>query len=98
MTKFIAPPSPPTLQAYLAGPPAVSQRALADAVGCNQSMISMLIRGTRVPSAALAVRLHTTTGVPLKALLAPKLKKVRPKARPKAPPRRGGVALAHSSP
>lgn len=93
MTKFISPPSPPTLKAYLAGPPKVSQRALADAVGCNQSMISMLVRGTRVPAAALAVRLHTTTGVPLKALLAPKLTK---KARPKA--RRASGALAHSSP
>ena len=99
MTKsFITPSDPSTLRAYLAGPPKVSQRALAEAVDCNQSMISMLVRGVRVPSAALAVKLHTTTGVPLKALLEPKRKKDRPRAR--APGPRGGraAALAHSSP
>ena len=48
---------------------------LAEAVGCNQSMISMLVRGKRVPSASLAVQLHGVTGVPLKMLLAPKIGK-----------------------
>lgn len=71
---------PRTLRDYLAGPPAVGQRALAEAVGCNQSMISMLLRGTRMPSARLAVKLHRATGVPLKALLAPTLRRRRPAA------------------
>ena len=62
---------PQSLRAYLAGPPAVSQRMLAEAADCNQSMISMLLRGKRVPSASLAVRLHAITGVSLKNLLAP---------------------------
>ena len=65
--------APQSLRAYLDGPARVSQRELADAVGCNQSMISMLVRGKRVPSAGLAVELHATTGVPLKMLLAPRL-------------------------
>jgi len=64
----------------------VSQRALAEAIGCNQSMISMLARGKRVPSAGLAVKLHAVTGVPLKALLATKIGKTAAKATP--PPRR----------
>ena len=62
---------PQSLRAYLAGPPAVSQRTLAEAAGCNQSMISMLVRGKRAPSASLAVTLHAVTGVSLKNLLAP---------------------------
>jgi plasmid maintenance system antidote protein VapI len=75
---------PRTLREYLAGPPAVGQRALADAAGCNQSMISMLVRGKRVPSAGLAVRLHKITGVSLKMLLASRMtppRKRRPPSR-----------------
>ena len=77
MTKAATPvrrPAPRTLRAFLSGPPAVGQRALAEAVGCNQSMISMLLRGKRAPSASLAVRLHAITKVPLKTLLATKMK------------------------
>ena len=78
MTKLITHPvrrqAPRTLREYLSGPPAVSQRALAEAAGCNQSMVSMLVRSKRVPSARLAVKLHAITGVPLKALLAMKMK------------------------
>ena len=47
-TRRSASKPPQTLNAYLIGPPRVSQRALADAVGCNQSMISMLRRGKRI--------------------------------------------------
>jgi transcriptional regulator with XRE-family HTH domain len=67
---------------YFAGPPKVGQRAVAEAAGCHQSMISMLARGKRVPSARLAVRLHMITGIPLKVLLTQKLRKVRHKVRP----------------
>jgi transcriptional regulator with XRE-family HTH domain len=91
MTKTLHVPArrtvPRSLREYLAGPPAIGQRALAEAVGCNQSMISMLARGTRVPSARLAVRLHAVTGVPLQLLLATRLdpatryKRRRPTAR-----------------
>jgi len=88
MTKTAAPP--PSLRAYLAGPPAVGQRELADAVGCNQSMISMLVRGKRVPSARLAVQLHHVTGVPLKNLLAPRTELNEPKKRQRPPPARDG--------
>jgi DNA-binding XRE family transcriptional regulator len=94
--------TPRSLREYLAGPPAVSQRALADAVGCNQSMVSMLARGRREPSARLAVKLHAVTGVPLKALLA---RKMPPEAPPRKPPRAAPVragpaprASAHDSP
>lgn len=82
---------PRTLQEFLDGPPAVGQRALADAVGCNQSMISMLRRGKRTPSAGLAVRLHAVTGVPLKSLLASRLVDVPPrrKRKHKRPASRG---------
>jgi transcriptional regulator with XRE-family HTH domain len=66
------------LREYLTGPPRVSQRQLAEAIGCNQSMISMLARGRRVPSARLAVKLYAVTGVPLKALLARKLPPTAP--------------------
>jgi transcriptional regulator with XRE-family HTH domain len=83
MTKLVTSPtrrsSPRSLREYLTGPPAVGQRALAEAVGCNQSMISMLARGQRVPSARLAVRLHAITGVPLKMLLANKMTPTKPK-------------------
>lgn len=62
-------PKPQSLQEFLDGPPVIGQRELADAAGCNQSMISMLIRGKRIPSARLAARLHAITGVPLKKLI-----------------------------
>jgi plasmid maintenance system antidote protein VapI len=68
--------APRSLREYLSGPPAIGQRALAEAVGCNQSMISMLVRGKRVPSAGLAVKLHAITGVPLKMLLATRMHNV----------------------
>lgn len=73
---------PQNLREYLAGPPAVSQRTLAEVVGCNQSMISMLVRGKRVPSAALAVQLHAVTNVPLKQLLATRISAPRRRRRP----------------
>lgn len=76
-------PIPLSLSDYLAGPPPVGQRDLAEAVGCHQSMISMLVKGKRVPSAGLALKLHAVTGIPLKALLAPKLAR---RTRRRAPP------------
>jgi transcriptional regulator with XRE-family HTH domain len=87
MTKRIPPPSsrrpaPQSLREFLAGPPAIGQRALAEALGCHQSMVSMLVRGKRLPSARLAVRLHAVTGVPLKNLLAPRFRKPKPRTRP----------------
>jgi len=101
MTKSVTRPArrsqPRSLRAYLIGPPAIGQRALAEAVGCNQSMISMLARGTRAPSARLAVKLHAITGIPLRTLLATRMdptpaKRLRAKAR--GDPARGP---AHSS-
>lgn len=84
---------PPTLRAYLKGPPKVSQRALADALGINQSMVSMLMRGKRRPSAERMRDIHAITGVPLAALLnmAPEpepRKRQRPKAKRPPPARR----------
>lgn len=64
---------PSSLRAYLAGPPVISQRMLAAAVGCNQAMISLLIRGARIPSPSLAAKLHAITGVPLRVLLAARM-------------------------
>jgi helix-turn-helix protein len=72
-----------SLRAYLAGPPAVSQRRLARLARCNQSHISMIASGDRVPSAKLALRLHEITGVPLPALLRPR-KRRRAKSEPKS--------------
>jgi len=101
MTKFITPAarrSPVrSLRAFLQGPPAVSQRALAAAVGCNQSMISMLAKGKRAPSARLAVKLHAVTGVPLQTLLAQRLPANPKHKRPRAPAR-GDPALGSSTP
>jgi hypothetical protein len=42
----------------------------------------MLVRGKRVPSAALAVKLHAITGVPLKGLLARKVQPARARGDP----------------
>jgi plasmid maintenance system antidote protein VapI len=96
MTKTITLPArrtpPRSLREYLAGPPTIGQRALAEAVGCNQSMISMLVRGTRVPSARLAVKLHAVTGVALQVLLATRLGRKRP-----GPSARGDPTRAHVS-
>lgn len=89
---------PQNLHEYLAGPPAVSQRQLAAAVGCNQSMISMLVRGMRVPSAALAVQLHAVTGVPLKHLLATKIGAPPPPTRRARAPNRGSPPRQRVSP
>lgn len=58
-----------TLRAYLKGPPKVSQRELARALGVHQSMVSMLAKGKRAPSATLLKQLHAITGVPLASLL-----------------------------
>jgi transcriptional regulator with XRE-family HTH domain len=85
---------PQSLREYLAGPPAIGQRALAAAVGCNQSMISMLARGTRVPSARLAVKLHAVTGVPLQRLLATRLD---PRHKHRRPLARGDPARRYAS-
>jgi len=92
-------PAPRTLREFLTGPPAVSQRALAEAAGCNQSMISMLLRRKRVPSAGLAVKLHAITGVPLRALLGARLAAAEPapRKRPRATAR-GDPAARHASP
>lgn len=94
MTKTVILPArrsqPQSLREYLAGPPMIGQRALAAAVGCNQSMISMLVRGTRQPSARLAVKLHAITRVPLEQLLATRLKRRHPAAR--GDPPRGRAA------
>jgi transcriptional regulator with XRE-family HTH domain len=102
MTKTANSPArqPRSLREYLDGPPAVGQRALAEAAGCNQSMISMLVRGKRVPSARLAVKLHAITGVPLKMLLASRMeKKVQPPKKRRHPAGRGDpAARQHVSP
>ena len=72
-TPTTAAPTPPrSLREYLNGPPRVTQRALALRVGCHQSMVSMLVRGQRLPRALLATKLHRVTGVPLDTLLRPK--------------------------
>lgn len=60
--------APQSLQAFLKGPPRIGQRELAEAVGCNQSTISMILRGLRNPSAALIRELNRVTGVPLAVL------------------------------
>jgi plasmid maintenance system antidote protein VapI len=102
MTKRVNSPArrtpPRSLREYLDGPPAVGQRALAEAAGCNQSMISMLIRGKRVPSAGLAVKLHAITGVPLKMLLASRMQKVQAPKKRKRPPGRADPVGLHVSP
>src|SRR5262245_39704799 len=98
MTKLVKRSAPRTLREYLAGPPAVSQRALAEAIGCTQSMISMLVRGKRVPSAGLAVKLHAVTGVPLKALLATKIEKADAPKKRRRPTARGDPGTQHVSP
>lgn len=59
-------------------------------------MISMLVRGKRVPSASLAVTLHAITGVPLKMLLAPKIGKAP--GRRAAPPEPRAQGRRHVSP
>lgn len=102
MTKPSQPAAPRqparSLREFLAGPPAVSQRALADVVGCNQSMISMLVRGKRVPSARLAVQLHAVTGVPLRALLGLRMSaQPPPKRKRPQPTARGDPALSSST-
>lgn len=38
-----------------------NQQALADAIGCTQSNISHILRGDRVISAELALRIHAAT-------------------------------------
>jgi len=101
MTKSVKPTArataPRSLRAYLTGPPRVGQRTLAEAAGCNQSMISMLLRGKRVPSARLAVTLHTITKVPLKTLLATRLgtapSRRRRRPAPRGDPRRPLLSL-----
>jgi transcriptional regulator with XRE-family HTH domain len=103
MTKLVTPaarhPPPQSLREYLAGPPAVGQRALAEAAGCNQSMISMLVRGKRVPSARLAVTLHAITGVPLKMLLGSRIAtRPPPLKKRRHPPGRGDPARPQASP
>ena len=85
---------PETLAEYLTGPPKVSQRALAEALGCNQSMISYLRRGLRVPSAGMAVRIHALTGVPLKHLLSGRIDHVAAGKRKK---RKRPTARGHPS-
>jgi hypothetical protein len=62
-------PTSPTLKAWLAANPKVSQHRLAQMARCNQSFISMLVKGERDAGGKLAERLHLITGVPLKALL-----------------------------
>jgi transcriptional regulator with XRE-family HTH domain len=47
----------------------VSQRSLADAIGCNQSFLSLLEAGERSPSLALAARLKRATGLPLETFV-----------------------------
>jgi len=53
----------------------------------------MLARGTRVPSARLAVKLHAVTGVPLQRLLASRLGERYKRRRPTA---RGDPARRHA--
>jgi transcriptional regulator with XRE-family HTH domain len=69
-------PDPPrSLQAYLDGPPKVSQRALAKKAGITQGMVSLLKTGARHPRAGLARVLHELTRVPYAALLSGRRKR-----------------------
>jgi len=61
-----------SLQAYLTGPPRVTQRDLARRAELNQSAISMILRGKRLPSGPMAMRLSQLTGVPVAAFFARK--------------------------
>lgn len=63
-------PRPRTLVEWLAGPPRRSQRWLANEVGCNQSMISMLAQHKRAARGDLALKIQKVTGLPLKVLIA----------------------------
>ena len=45
------------------------QRQLAEAVGVQQSMISMIRHGKCRPSPRLAARIEAITGIPLRTLL-----------------------------
>ena len=72
--------------------------ALADAIGCTQSMISMLVQGKRVPSARLAVQLHAITGVPLKMLLGARRLAPPLKTKKRGPPGWRAAAGQHTSP
>lgn len=47
----------------------LTQAELAARVGVQQPVISRLVRGQRMPSAKLAVRLARVTGLPLESLL-----------------------------
>ena len=69
MPKVQTPTAPLTLAGWLAGPPPRSQRWLADQVGVHQSMISMLARHKRSARGALAMKIHTLTGVPLEEMI-----------------------------
>lgn len=77
--------APKTLREYLAGPPPVTQKTLADRAHVHQTSISLLVRKKRRPRAELALRLHRITGVPLDELLSPKRRPHR-RTRPPEPP------------
>jgi transcriptional regulator with XRE-family HTH domain len=47
------------------------QAELAAQAKCSRSLISMVLRGSRYPSPALAVRISRITGVPLASLVSP---------------------------
>jgi len=76
-----APPGPRSLRAWLKGPPRIPQHVLARKVGVNQSLISMLVTGDRLPGGQLALRLARVTGIPIEALLHPPRRRKRPPGR-----------------
>jgi hypothetical protein len=84
-------PTPPTLKAWFVAHPKRSQRWLAKEAHCNQSMISMLVKGERDAGGKLAERLHALTGVPIHALLHASDRQHRRRRK------RGPPALLHSS-
>jgi transcriptional regulator with XRE-family HTH domain len=47
----------------------VSQRSLADEIGCNQSFLSLIEAGERSPSLVMAARLKRATGLPLETFV-----------------------------
>jgi transcriptional regulator with XRE-family HTH domain len=57
-----------TLDAYLEGTQR-TQQELAERLEITQSALSMIMNGHRLPSPALALRIHNETGVPLEVLL-----------------------------
>ncbi len=57
-----------SLRAYLDGTK-TTQQQLAIKLGITQAALSMIKNGQRLPSPALALRIHDITGIPLENIL-----------------------------